>query len=73
MDDQDRTPDAERDLTLSERVAWVNAFERSLTREDGSVVLELRVYPLAGDPDLPAPAFTRSLSHRLRRIVSGSG
>ena len=71
-DDQTGNGDESRDLTLSERVAWVNAFERSLRREDGSFVLELTVYPLVGDEELPAPAFTRTLSHRVRKFVSGS-
>lgn len=70
-DEQTSQDDESRDLTLSERVAWVNAFERSLRREEGSIVLELEVYPLTGVEELPAPAFTRTLSHRVRRFVSG--
>lgn len=73
MEEHEPSRAEDRELTLSERVAWVNAFERSLRREDGSVVLELNVYPLADDRELPAPAFTKTLSHRFRRLVSGPG
>lgn len=63
----------ERDLTLSERVAWTNAFERAFRREDGELVLELEVYPVEDAEDLPRPAFTKGLSHRWSRFVSGNG
>ena len=67
---------AERDLTLSERVAWTNAFERRMRRDGEGYVLELDVYPVDVIPDdtasLPAPAFNRGLSYRFLRLVSGS-
>ena len=30
-----------RELTLSERVAWVNAYERSIVASEGAVVIEI--------------------------------
>jgi hypothetical protein len=66
----------DRDLTLSERVAWTNAFERRMRRDEDGYVLELDVYPVGDDPGersgLPAPAFKRGLSHRFLRRTSGS-
>lgn len=72
-DSQDDRAQADRDLTLTERVEWVNSYERSLRRENGGLVLELRVYPLADDRTLPAPDFPRSLADRVRRFVTGPG
>jgi len=65
----------DRDLTLSERVAWTNAFERRMRRDEDGYVLELDVYPVDDDAGersgLPAPAFRRGLSHRFLRRTSG--
>ena len=58
-----------RELTLSERVAWVNAYERSIVASEGAVVIEIEVYPIETESALPGTSFDRGLRHRFARLV----
>ena len=60
-----------RELTLSERVAWVNSYERSIVDDEGAVVLELQVYPIETASTLPSTSFDRDLRSRLSRMLRG--
>lgn len=59
----------ERSLTLSERVAWATAYERSITTVDGSTIIELTVFPIEPESELPATGFDKGPLQRLRRSL----
>ncbi len=60
-----------RELTLSERVAWVNSYERSIVSDEGAVVLEIEVYPIETASSLPGTSFDRNFRSRMARMLRG--
>ena len=60
-----------RELTLSERVAWVNSYERSIVSDEGAVILEIEVYPIETASSLPGTSFDRNFRSRVSRMLRG--
>ncbi|MGI9529544.1 MAG: hypothetical protein ACR2NG_07530 [Acidimicrobiia bacterium] len=49
--------DANKDLTLSERVAMANTWEEAVHSDEDSVIVELNVYPVESETTLPSTSF----------------
>lgn len=59
------------ELTLSERVALANAWEEAVHRDEDSVVIELDVYPVVTESELPSTSFDTGPFGFVKRIFQG--
>jgi len=59
------------ELSLSDRVALAASTPRHHVDVDGSLVIELDVYPLDARTALPTPSFRKTFLPRLRRALTG--
>jgi hypothetical protein len=66
-----RPDDADKDLTLSERVAMANTWEEAVRAEEDSVIVELNVYPVESETALPKPSFDSGTVGFFKRLFGG--
>lgn len=69
--ESDMNERADFELTLSDRVARAAAVPRVHLQDDGSVILELDLFPLESKTALPTPNFRKAFFSRLRKRLSG--
>ncbi|MGI9666656.1 MAG: hypothetical protein ACR2N2_06075 [Acidimicrobiia bacterium] len=65
------SPDDAKELSLSDRVEWVNAYERSIVSSGEGIVLEIDVYPIEDITDLPTADVGRGFFGSMRNAVTG--
>ena len=59
------------ELTLSERVALANAWEEAVRIDDESFILELDVYPVVTESELPRASFDNGPLGYVKRVFQG--
>ena len=67
LDDEMAVPD--RDRTLSERVASATTWEGALRAEDGAFLVELSLYRVDDESELPRASFDRGPIGMLKRMM----
>lgn len=59
------------ELTLSERVALANAWEEAVSKDEDSVVIELDIYPVVTESELPSTSFDTGPLGYVKRLLQG--